>query len=45
MNNNSYQKALCKIEQFQKFNTSCGCCCFGITGPTGPTETYKSVSN
>lgn len=37
MNNDvSYQKALCKIEEFKKYNNNCNCCCFGITGPTGP---------
>ncbi len=37
MNNNSYQRALCKVEQFQRNNINTGCCCFGTPGPTGAT--------
>ena len=37
MNNNSYQRALCKVENYQRNYPSCNCCCVGTPGPTGAT--------
>lgn len=32
--NNSYQRALCKVEEYQRNNFNSGCCCVGTPGPT-----------
>ena len=40
--NDSYERALKKIEEAKKNRPQC-CSCM-IIGPTGPTDTYKSVS-
>lgn len=35
MNDESYQKALCKIEEYKRLNPQT-CCCIPVPGPQGP---------
>ena len=48
-NNDGFEEARRIISEAQR-NRPLGTCCFpmnnnsGVTGPTGPTDTYKSVS-